>query len=193
MREPRAPVSGKGCWQSSRCEIKTGITLENGRISGLLDGTKPRVFIRAFPKIQQEEQIHQKEKEHESRQEQNAKQDMRSGRNDAGYALMVSTGPLASAEDSRTVKLANLAEGWQATVIGEGPGFGFGSKLLNFTLNATGSSDIVSGIFTVTSLNTNGSGTAQLHIGDNILNFTIQMNPTSTVFNIAEYHRERQL
>jgi hypothetical protein len=114
---------------------------------------------------------------------------------------VMAVGPFAAARTVRPpVTLAGMAGPWQATVIGEGKGCGFGSKLLNFTLNSSGqapdatwsyntvscSSDTVTATFTITSLNSDGNGTAELTVGGNTLHFTIQVNPTSNMFNLVD-------
>jgi hypothetical protein len=110
--------------------------------------------------------------------------------------------PLAAAENPQpaSVTLAKLAGSWQATIIGEGPGCGLGSKLLTFTLNSSGESTTAtwsysttgcstfseSASFAITSLKSDGSGTAKLTVGGYVFNYTIQVNTTASVFNMVD-------
>jgi hypothetical protein len=115
-------------------------------------------------------------------------------------AVMSVAAPFATAEvHPNVIKLANLAGSWQATLIGQG-GCGFGSKLLTFTMNASGDSTTgnwssnttgcgtssVALTVTITSLNSDGSGTARLEAGSGVFHFNIQVNPTSNVFNLVD-------
>jgi hypothetical protein len=112
-------------------------------------------------------------------------------------AVMAMASPFAAAED---ITVAKLAGSWQATVIGEGPGCGFGSKLLTFTLNSSGDStsgtwhystvscgqDSEPAVFNITSLDSDGSGTADLTVGGNTYTYTIQVNSSVNVFNLVD-------
>jgi hypothetical protein len=93
--------------------------------------------------------------------------------------------------------LASLKGTWQAGIVLSG-GCGSGSKLVTFTLNASGTGpaswrsnsaecgeDSGSGTITITSLNTKGSGTAELAINF-VGNFVIQVSSNSQVMNMVE-------
>jgi hypothetical protein len=87
---------------------------------------------------------------------------------------------------------ADLSGAWQMTIIGQ-TGCGFGTTLYTFTLNASGSSSNVTGIyhtagcgdgtssgnmFTIQSLHADGSGTANLTCGTGCgWNLNIQVSP----------------
>ena len=74
------------------------------------------------------------------------------------------------------------------------------TELVNFTLNSSGNStsgtwtsNTVDGgsasvplTFAITSLNSDGSGTATAEAGTGVFNYNIQVNSTSNVFNIVE-------
>lgn len=99
------------------------------------------------------------------------------------------------------VNKADLAGPWQMTIIGE-TGCGFGTTLYKFTLNASGVATNVSGTshtagcgdttssgntLTITSLNSDGSGTAGLTCGTGCgWNLTIQVSPDRTTFNVID-------
>jgi hypothetical protein len=120
----------------------------------------------------------------------------------AMVVAMAVAAPSAAAENAhpQVVTVAKLAGSWQATVIGQGPGCGFGSKLLTFTLNSSGDSTEAtwaystvgcstfseSASFAITSLNSDGSGTAQLTVGGSVFNWTIQVNSAANLFNIVD-------
>jgi hypothetical protein len=87
------------------------------------------------------------------------------------------------------------------TIIGQ-TGCGFGTTLYTFTLNASGSSSNVTGIyhtagcgdgtssgnmFTIQSLNADGSGTANLTCGTGCgWNLNIQVSPDRSKFNVID-------
>jgi hypothetical protein len=117
-------------------------------------------------------------------------------------ALMLVTlisiaGP-AAAED-KTITVAKLAGPWQATLMIDG-GCGLGTKLVTFTLKTTGvASDAVgtyhtpscgdnteTGTFTITSINTLGTGTAQLDFAGTVFNFSIQVAKNGQLFNMVD-------
>jgi hypothetical protein len=105
----------------------------------------------------------------------------------------------ASAADDKTITVAKLAGPWQATLIIDG-GCGLGTKLVTFTLKSTGvASDAVgtyhtpscgddseTGSFTVTALNSFGTGTAQLDFGGTVFNFSIQVAKNGQAFNMVD-------
>jgi len=111
--------------------------------------------------------------------------------------------PAAAAEGKAKpeITLAKLKGSWQATVYGEG-GCGEGSKLVTFTLNSdgvatdavwsyhtTGCGDatITGQTFEITTLNSDGSGTATLTIGGGVtLSFSIQVSGSGQVFNLVD-------
>src|SRR5208282_19000 len=110
--------------------------------------------------------------------------------------------PAAGAEKAKPeITLAKLKGSWQATVYGEG-GCGEGSKLVTFTLNSdgvatdavwsyhtTGCGDatITGQTFEITTLNSDGSGTATLTIGGGVtLSFSIQVSGSGQVFNLVD-------
>lgn len=110
--------------------------------------------------------------------------------------------PAAAAEKAKPeITLAKLKGAWQATVYGEG-GCGEGSKLVTFTLNSggvatdavwsyhtTGCGDatITGQTFEITTLNSDGSGTATLTIGGGVtLSFSIQVSGSGQVFNLVD-------
>jgi hypothetical protein len=96
---------------------------------------------------------------------------------------------------------ADLEGRWQMTIIGQ-TGCGFGTTLYTFTLNTSGSSSNVSGtyhtagcgdgsssgnIFTIQSLNPDGSGTANLTCGSGCgWNLNIQVSPDRSKFNVID-------
>jgi hypothetical protein len=96
---------------------------------------------------------------------------------------------------------ADLSGAWQMTIIGQ-TGCGFGTTLYTFTLNASGSSSNVTGIyhtagcrdgtgsgnkFTIQSLNTDGSGTANLTCGTGCgWSLNIQVSPDRSKFNVID-------
>ena len=99
------------------------------------------------------------------------------------------------------ITLSQLAGRWQATTIGQG-GCGFGSKLVTFTLNSIGEArnttyryhtvscgdgEYTGQKFTITSLNSNGTGSAELGVGNGIvLTFNIQVSADHQVFNMGD-------
>ena len=104
-----------------------------------------------------------------------------------------------SAATGNIVK-ADLAGTWQMTIIGQ-TGCGFGTTLYTFTLNTNGVATNVSGVshsgcgdgsfsgdsFTVLTLNSNGSGTANLTCGAGCgWNLNIQVAPDRSTFNVID-------
>jgi hypothetical protein len=99
------------------------------------------------------------------------------------------------------VSKSDLAGNWQLTTVGQ-TGCGFGTTLYTFTLNSSGSSSNVAGTshtagcgdgsstgqsFTIQSLNSNGSGTANLTCGTGCgWNLTIQVSPDRSTFNVID-------
>jgi hypothetical protein len=114
-------------------------------------------------------------------------------------ALAVVTVMAVAAPTASAVTMSSLKGSWQATVIGQG-GCGFGSKLLTFTLDSTGSStsgtwsssttgcgtSTVALTLTITSLNSDGSGQATVEAGSGTFHFDIQVSPASNVFNLVD-------
>jgi hypothetical protein len=114
-------------------------------------------------------------------------------------ALAVVTVMAVAAPTASAMTLASLKGPWQATIVGQG-GCGMGSKLLNFTLDASGvstsgtwtantvscGSTSIPLTFTITSLNADGSGTATAEAGGGVFNYIIQVNVASNMFNIVE-------
>jgi len=97
--------------------------------------------------------------------------------------------------------VARLAGSWQATLIWSGSGCGPMSGLLNFTLDSSGTTNtavltehgacgdnILTGqTFTILSLNSNGSGTANLSCGPDCgWNLDIQVARRGQIFNIVD-------
>jgi hypothetical protein len=108
--------------------------------------------------------------------------------------------PSATAASKKPVTLASIAGTWQATLFSSAD-CGIGTQILIFTLNSGGAATDVQYIYhtskcgngkdnnqtlTITSLNADGSGTAQLDIEGTTLTLNIQVNPSSTVFNIVD-------
>jgi hypothetical protein len=108
--------------------------------------------------------------------------------------------PSATAASKKPVTLASLAGTWQATLFSSAD-CGVGTQLLIFTLNSGGAATDVEYLYhtskcgngkdsnqtlTITSLNSDGSGTAELIIEGTTLTLNIQVNPSSTVFNIVD-------
>jgi hypothetical protein len=96
---------------------------------------------------------------------------------------------------------ADLSGAWQMTIVGQ-TGCGFGTTLYTFTLNASGSSSNVTGtyhtagcgdgtssgnMFTIQSVNADGSGTANLTCGTGCgWNLNIQVSPDRSKFNVID-------
>ena len=107
--------------------------------------------------------------------------------------------PSATAASKKPVTLASIAGSWQATLFSSAD-CGIGTQILIFTLNSGGAATDVqisttrpsvngkdnNQTLTITSLNADGSGTAQLDIEGTTLTLNIQVNPSSTVFNIVD-------
>ena len=114
-------------------------------------------------------------------------------------ALMVATVMAEAAPTASAVTLASMKGSWQATVVGQG-GCGLGTKLINFTLDSGGFSTSGSWhantvgcgtvseplTFTITSLGSNGNGTAILTAGSLVLHLDIQVNSASNVLNMVD-------
>jgi hypothetical protein len=114
--------------------------------------------------------------------------------------VVVVTMPTLSSATGDVVK-ADLAGRWQMTLIGQ-TGCGFGTTLYTFTLNASGSSSNVTGTyhtagcgdgtssgnrFTIQSLSSDGSGTANLTCGSGCgWNLNIQVSPDRSKFNVID-------
>jgi hypothetical protein len=101
----------------------------------------------------------------------------------------------AAAED---IQLSQLAGSWQATLNLHG-GCGWGTKLVRFSLNSSGSGSAVGyyhtqtcannaeyGTMTILSLLSDGSGTAQLNFSGAVFNFYIQVSPNTQIFNMVD-------
>jgi hypothetical protein len=109
--------------------------------------------------------------------------------------------PAAAADGERPeVTLSNLAGSWKTTIVGQGS-CGIGSELLVFTLNSSGeATDVVytahtvncgnqqftDQTFTITSLNSDGSGTAEVNINGAVRHFTIQVSPSHQIFSMVD-------
>jgi len=98
------------------------------------------------------------------------------------------------------VTMASLAGSWKTTIVGQGS-CGIGSELLVFTLNSSGEATDVQytahtvncgeqsftdQTFTVTSLSSDGSGTAEVDINGAVRHFTIQVSPNHQVFSMVD-------
>ena len=97
---------------------------------------------------------------------------------------------------------ADLQGYWQMTIVGQTSGCGIGSTLYTFTLDANGVATNVTAVshsqgcgdvtttgnsFTVTSLNANGSGNANLTCGVGCgWNLRMQVSPDRTMFNVVD-------
>jgi hypothetical protein len=139
-----------------------------------------------------------------------AKRAMTSRRQKARLALLVALAlvtfvsaaiPAAAADDNTArpaIKLASLAGKWQSALFLDG-GCGVGTKVVTFTLNASGTGkatevfhtpgcgdNSASGTFTVKSLNTAGTGTAQLSVTGGLFNYIIQVAANGQIFNMVD-------
>jgi hypothetical protein len=100
-----------------------------------------------------------------------------------------------------TVSKSDLSGPWQVSLIAASSGCGPMSVLVRFTLNSTGSasnatlvshgscgdSTATGQTFTITSLNSSGSGTAGLSCGVGCgWTFNIQVTPDRSVFNLVD-------
>jgi hypothetical protein len=100
-----------------------------------------------------------------------------------------------------TITKADLSGAWQVSLVLANSGCGPMSVLVNFTLNSTGSatnatlvshgscgdSTVTGQTFTITSLNSNGSGMAGLSCGASCgWTFNIQVTPDRSVFNLVD-------
>jgi Tfp pilus assembly protein PilX len=108
--------------------------------------------------------------------------------------------PAAAQSGPKAVTLANLAGSWKTTIVGQGS-CGIGAEVLVFTLNSTGSATDVAytahtvecgnqqftdQLFTITSLSSDGSGTAEVNINGAVRNFTVQVSPNHQVFSLVD-------
>lgn len=111
--------------------------------------------------------------------------------------------PCATAEGNELqppLTLSALAGSWQATLFGDAD-CGIGTQILVFTLNSSGTATDVQYIyhtarcgngtdtnqsFTITSLNLDGSGTAQLEVKGTTTTYNIQVNQAATIFNLVD-------
>jgi hypothetical protein len=112
--------------------------------------------------------------------------------------------PSAAADSKGTIKpeitVANLAGSWQVA-INTNAGCGAGVHLLVFTLNSQGSATDVNDTynttecgqgsipdqtFTITSLNSDGTGTATYSNAGDTLTLSIQVSGNKQVFNLAD-------
>jgi len=115
--------------------------------------------------------------------------------------VVVITAVEASKASTGIVSKSDLAGSWQMTIVGQ-TGCGFGTQVYNFSLNASGSSSSVTGTshtsgcgdtsisgdtFTIQSLSSNGSGTANLTCGSGCgWNLNIQVSPERSSFNVVD-------
>ena len=99
------------------------------------------------------------------------------------------------------VSKSDLAGNWQLTIVGQ-TGCGFGTTLYTFTLNSSGTSSNVAGTshtsgcgdqtssgqsVTIQSLNTHGTGTANLTCGAGCgWNLNFQVAPDRSTFNVID-------
>jgi hypothetical protein len=130
----------------------------------------------------------------------------RSGRLACLVALMLVTllsvviPSMAADGPKPAVTLANLTGSWKTTIVGQGS-CGIGAEVLVFTLNSTGSAtdvaytahtvecgnqEFTDQSFTITSLSSDGSGTAEVNINGAVRNFTIQVSPNHQVFSLVD-------
>ncbi len=101
------------------------------------------------------------------------------------------------------ITIGNFAGHWQMTVIGQ-TSCGFGTTVYSVTLNAAGSgtatgtyhgvcgdSSIGPVVFKVSSVNSHGSGTANLSCGAGCgWSLKVQLSPDHTVFNLVDVDSE---
>jgi hypothetical protein len=98
------------------------------------------------------------------------------------------------------INKGDLTGNWQVTLYGQG-GCGVGTSQVNFNLNSSGvgtatnvshtvgcgDSTTTGNTFTITSLSTNGSGTAGLTCGTGCgFTFAIQVAPDRSMFNLVD-------
>ena len=123
-------------------------------------------------------------------------------------AVLIAVGMVAIVTMVRTSKASignvtksDLAGPWQMTIVGQ-TGCGFGTTLYTFTLNSNGTATNVTetthtagcgdgtgagNTFTIQSLNSNGSGTANLTCGTSCgWNLNIQVAPDRSTFNVID-------
>lgn len=116
-------------------------------------------------------------------------------------SLVTIGSPGGRSAEAATIALQNLFGPWQMTLFTL-TGCGFGTNVVNFTLDANGMSTAFTNVFhsqgcgdgtsttdtfTITSLNPNGSGTANMTCGIGCgFNFTIQVAPDGTIFNVVD-------
>lgn len=109
-----------------------------------------------------------------------------------------------AAHDEEAIKVGDLAGPWQAALLWSNSGCGPASGLVNFTLDATGSTNSATFVghagagpgcgdqtttqtFTIHTLNPNGSGTAGLTCGVGCgWEFNIQVDGQRTIFNLVD-------
>jgi hypothetical protein len=120
-------------------------------------------------------------------------------------ATIVSVVKLSRADHEQdVVKVGDLAGSWQAALLWSNSGCGPASGLVNFTLDATGSTNSATFVghagagpgcgdqtttqtFTIHTLNPNGSGTAGLTCGVACgWEFQIQVDRQRTIFNLVD-------
>ena len=116
-------------------------------------------------------------------------------------SLVVVVAMTAPSSATGNIVKADLSGAWQMTIVGQ-TGCGFGTTLYTSTLNASGSSSNVTGtyhtagfgdgtssgnMFTIQSLNPDGSGTANLTCGTGCgWNLNIQVSPDRSKFNVID-------
>lgn len=121
------------------------------------------------------------------------------------FVTLISLTSLSAAADHKAnvkpqIHLSQLKGAWAMTQYGQG-GCGTGSALTTFTLNAKGSSTnavenyhdgcgdgkLTGQTFTITSLNSDGSGTAGLTCGSGCgFTFSIQVAPDANSFSLVD-------
>lgn len=110
----------------------------------------------------------------------------------------------AHGHEGDAIKIRDLAGPWQAALLWSNSGCGPASGLVNFTLDATGSTNSATLVghagsgpgcgdqtttqtFTIHTLNPNGSGTAGLTCGPGCgWEFTIQVDRQRSIFNLVD-------
>ena len=117
----------------------------------------------------------------------------------AVFALIILVSVAKVSKGTGVIGKEDLAGSWQATLVGD-TGCGAGTIVVDFTLNSSGTgpatlhghsgcgNTTTSGqTFTVTTMNTNGSGTAGVSCGPACgFTFSIQVAPDRAVFNMAD-------
>jgi hypothetical protein len=105
---------------------------------------------------------------------------------------------LVSPVAAGAITMSQLAGSWKATLVIDG-GCGQGTKLVTFKLNSTGAGSATAlyhtpacgdnsetGTIQITSLNSDGAGTAQLIFGSTAFHFYIQASRNTQVFNMVD-------